>query len=112
MRFDGLFAARMAYCGPRGIPLDVFLGWADHSQQAALSWQAHEARRCPNCGTHPEDWVHGAEGRHWHERVCLGCARKERMVAALDGSRDGTRGVGLELAEGPAVHCPVCTLTG
>jgi type IV pilus biogenesis protein CpaD/CtpE len=102
----------MAYCGPRGIPLHEFLTWPDHSQQAALSWQSHEARRCPACGTHPEDWTKGEdEQRHWHERVCLGCARRERMAAVVNESRDGTRGVGLELAEGPVAECPVCTVT-
>lgn len=101
----------MSYCGPRGIPLHEFLAWPDYSQQAALAWSAHEARRCPNCGTHPEDFADGAEGGHWHERVCLGCARRERMLAAMDGSRDGTRGVALELAAGPAADCPVCAMT-
>jgi hypothetical protein len=44
LRRDSLHAARMAYCGPKGIELDAFLRWSRRSQQAALDWQAFEGR--------------------------------------------------------------------
>jgi hypothetical protein len=49
--------AALGYCGPRGIPLSVFLGrvvypgepqWTEDDARAALDWQAEDARRCPN----------------------------------------------------------------
>jgi len=71
----------MAYCGPRGIPLSKFLAWADHDQDAALAWQAHEARRCPHCGTHPDDWNPDKGGRrdafHGQVVICPGCQQIE-----------------------------------
>lgn len=69
----------MAYCGPKGIPLDEFLSWSQHSQDAALHWQAQEARRCPGCSTLPEEWepdLGGSGNAYIAERViCPGCAR-------------------------------------
>lgn len=101
----------MAYCGPKGIPLHDFLGWPEESQQAALLWQAHEGKRHSACGTHAEDWFDAdgrpVEAQHWHEKVCPGCQRKQRAEEALD--RDGTRGVFLAAADGPASRCPDCT---
>lgn len=74
----------MAYCGPRGIPLSTFLEWDELDQDAALVWQAHEARRCPSCGTHPDDWNPEAGGRRdaytAEAVVCPGCR-------ALDSAR-------------------------
>ena len=67
----------MAYCGPRGIPLSRFLDWDDGDQDAALVWQAHEARRCPSCGTHPDDWdpTKGGDRSAYAAEVviCPGC---------------------------------------
>lgn len=67
----------MAYCGPRGIPLSVFLSWDDDDQDAALAWQAHEAGRCPSCGTHPDEWTESLGGHrdayHGELVICPGC---------------------------------------
>jgi hypothetical protein len=74
----------MAYCGPKGIPLSAFLSWDDGDQEAALVWQGHEARRCPSCGTHPDDWDPARGGRRdayaAEVVVCPGCRE-------LDGGR-------------------------
>lgn len=75
---DPLFAARMAYIGPLGIPLSTFLSWPEHDQDAALLWQAHESKRCHNCGTHPYDWNPDKGGRR-HAYLaqvvrCPGCS--------------------------------------
>lgn len=51
---DHLFAARMAYCAPKGIPLSTFLAWPQEDQDAALAWQWHESLRC-SCGAHEAD---------------------------------------------------------
>lgn len=75
----------MAYCGPRGIPLSVFLSWDQADQDAALTWAAHEARRCPACHTHPDEWNEDTGGRrdayHAELVICPGCR-------ALDAIRD------------------------
>lgn len=73
----------MAYCGPRGIPLSTFLAWPEDDQNAALMWQAYEARRCGSCGTHPDVWDPEAGGdpmalapEPYH---CRGCERLEQL---------------------------------
>jgi hypothetical protein len=104
----------MAYCGPKGIPLHEFLTWPAESQQAALAWQAHEGRRHAACGTHPEDFPDGGRGPaqvHWHERVCIGCQRLEASRAQMRSDADGTAGVRLIAASGPASTCPSCSPT-
>src|SRR3546814_15450534 len=64
---DLLYSARMRYCGPKGIPLEEFLKWSQSSQDAALEWQAHEDRRCRQCGYHPDEHPSGV---HAHVEVC------------------------------------------
>lgn len=75
----------MAYCGPRGIPLSVFLSWDDQDQDAALAWQAHEARRCPSCKTHPDEWDPDTGGRRdaytADVAVCPGCRNLDTAKA-------------------------------
>lgn len=96
----------MAYCGPRGIALSTFLSWPQADQDAALEWSAHESRRCPSCGTHPDD----DRPRHWHPQVCVGCQQKQRAQDDLRADGDTTRGLGLVTAAGAAVDCPICSL--
>lgn len=103
----------MAYCGPRGIPLDTFLEWPQASQDAALQWQAHEDARCRGCGTHSDDWI-GDDGRrvdapiHWHPHLCFGCAEREK---AMEGTRrEPEPGVTVMAAAGPSHECPTCSL--
>lgn len=90
----------MAYCGPKGIPLDEFLGWPETSQAAALAWQAHERRRCPACGYHPDDGQ-----PHAHIDVCPGCVQVEHAQATDDAD---ARGAGVRLVRGTAAECPRC----
>lgn len=77
----------MAYCAPKGIPLSQFLTWPKTDQDAALAWQSHEARRCSQCGTHPDDYDPDAGGRRhaWHPavEVCEGCAATARGQESL-----------------------------
>lgn len=100
----------MAYCGPRAIPLSVFLStWSPEDQEAALSWQAHESRRHGACGTHPEDFpAREPSGVHFHPSVCAGCQALERARELLEQDKDGTRGLSIVAATGPAVDCPAC----
>lgn len=90
----------MAYCGPRGIPLSTFLAWPQGDQDAALIWQAHEAKRCRACGTHPTDWILD-EGGHPNAFAvdfyrCRGCEQLQQ-VQQSDELRDLGRGVHLHL---------------
>lgn len=96
----------MAYCGPRGIELDAFLGWSRRSQNAALEWAAHEARRCSGCGTHPEDWAENPRAHHAHlAQECPGCLAHHR---AGQHYKELPPGVRIVLAPTPAADCPSC----
>jgi len=107
----------MAYCGPHGIALSVFLSWPEMDQQAALMWQAYESSRCSSCATHREDWVDdagralrmGRHPQHWHQEVCPGCQSKQRAAKNAEQDADGTRGVVLVAAHGDVTHCPSCS---
>jgi hypothetical protein len=94
----------MAYCGPRGIPLSAFLGWAAGDQQAALAWQAYESRRCTGCGSHPDDWDPelGGDLRAYRAvtRICQGCVELQRRHAdpeLRDGNGHPVRGLHIHL---------------
>ena len=65
--------ARMAYCGPRGIPLSKFLNWPADDQAAALSWQAEEWSRCSRCGTAEWEWEEQLDAYMAKAKVCPGC---------------------------------------
>lgn len=82
----------MAYCGPKGIPLSVFLSWSEDDQDAALQWQAHESQRCPQCGTHPDVWREDWNAMAPEPKRCRGCqlvAGKRRELSKVDGVGDG-----------------------
>lgn len=90
----------MSYCGPRGIPLSVFLSWREDDQQAALAWQSWNASRCPDCGTHSEEWdpdQHGSRDAYTAEaHICQGCVELQRLQDSPQ-VQGGMRGVHLRL---------------
>ncbi|GAB2613541.1 hypothetical protein GCM10027067_26360 [Pseudactinotalea suaedae] len=92
----------MRYCGPKGIPLDEFLSWPQTSQDAALEWQAHEQRRCGQCGYHPEEHPTGV---HAHVDVCPGCAARAKGEKAATAADDGAA---VRLATGSLGTCQRC----
>lgn len=89
----------MAVVGPRVMPLSQFLGWSQMDQEAQLGWRAHEARRCPECGHHPDE-----EPRHWHVDVCTSCSQR----AALVKEAAGVRGAHVVAVAGKKADCPRC----
>lgn len=89
----------MRYVGPRGVPLDEFLSWPQHSQDSALAWANHQASRCLGCGRHPDD-----QPRHPHVQVCLECVARQ---AAEKEARD-TPGGHVVMVHGTRVDCPTC----
>ena len=96
----------MAYCGPKGIPLSEFLRWDQSDQDAALEWAAYEARRCGNCGTHPDEWDEGgAAAFHAHLTQCKGCQEQQRAAEAPEAAG---RGVYAVVLAGPPATCPRC----
>ncbi len=101
----------MSYCGPRGIPHSAFVSWSPDDQDKALSWQAYEARRCGQCGTHLDDWKEASGGSQfaWHAETfaCPGCSELERRRERPDMVNAG-HGVHIRLAHGPATECPSC----
>lgn len=100
-----MYAARMAYCGPRGIPLSHFLAWPAPDQEAALAWQAQEARRCSGCGTDPDDWAGDAAAWHVETVLCPGCAKRAGAQADLEHKPKGTT---VRLARGAEQECESC----
>lgn len=96
----------MAYCGPKGIPLSTFLAWSVDDQAAALAWQAHESRRCPSCGSHPEDFSRDGDERHFHVTKCIGCDKRAAVAETLKGEKEA--GLHVIGSHGPAVDCPSC----
>lgn len=91
----------MAYCGPRGIALSVFLSWPRTDQDAALMWSAHESKRC-RCGYHPD------EGDvHAHLEHCPGCMRLAELASSAT-AKEAVAGTRPVLLNGPAVNCPRC----
>lgn len=83
----------MAYCGPRGIPYEQWMGitdgWTPFSRGAALAWQAREAQRCPQCGQVEADWL-DEEGKELRQvpfavktRHCHGCESLHEARADL-----------------------------
>lgn len=90
----------MAYCGPRGIPLSTFLEWDKADQDAALSWQAYEARRCPGCGTHPDEGP-----KHYHVDVCATCVQLDKKSKSDDAKATGAHLVGTPGTVGECVRC-------
>ncbi len=92
----------MAYCGPRGIPLETFLDWPQLSQDAALVWAGHESRRCPECGTHPDEGPH-----HAHVNVCAGCAAREAKAGTEEAKLPGAH---VNMAPGTTLECERCQI--
>lgn len=90
----------MAYCGPQGIPLSVFLSWSRQDQEAALAWQQYEARRCGSCGSHPDEGDH-----HVHTDVCPGCVQLQR---ARDSDDAKVPGAHTHLTHGTTSDCARC----
>lgn len=111
----------MAYCGPRRIPLSVFLGrvvrpgvdpeWLPSDQEAALSWTEFEARRCSHCGTHPDEWAEDRMAYHAHLKECQGCKQQQRRSASDEEAKRG-EGRYVVMAGGPAADCPQCRPIG
>lgn len=90
----------MAYCGPRGIPLSVFLAWDQDDQDAALGWVTYEGRRCRSCGYHPDEGAH-----HAHIDVCPGCVA---VTNAADDEAAKAKGARTHLTLGAAASCSRC----
>jgi len=90
----------MAYCGPRGIPLSEFLGWEQGDQDAALTWQGYESRRCPGCGSHPDE-----PQRHYHVDVCATCVQLEKVRDSEDAKTKGAHITSQPGTKGTCLRC-------
>lgn len=98
----------MAYCGPHGIPLSQFLDWPQADQQAALSWQAHESRRCNGCGTHPDDWAGNRDAFHGEHYQCPGCLKAHRESEHPNVKDGKIPALHVRLKPGPKHACEWC----
>lgn len=89
--------ARMAYCGPRGIPLSTFLNWPVDDQVAALSWMAEDGLRHHACGTAEWEWEQDPDAYTAEARVCPGCHRIGLERKAWEKSADHIPGLQIRL---------------
>jgi len=90
----------MAYCGPKALPLSQFLTWDQADQDAALTWQAYEAARCPGCGSHPDE-----PAKHFHVDVCPTCVQLDHARESEDAK---VRGAHIASAHGAKGKCDRC----
>jgi hypothetical protein len=99
--------AALAYCGPRGVPLSVFLGrvvypgepqWLEDDAVAALEWLADEHGRCGGCGHLTSETVGPGEFDKWNAEksgacdVCRAIDRAARLAAGTDDPVPETTG--------------------
>lgn len=96
--------ARMAYCGPHGIPLSVFLSWPVDDQAAALGWLADERTRCSNCGTAEWEWIENPDFADAHARICPGCHRIGLERKAFEKSAEYLPGLHIHLVTNRGSH--------
>lgn len=89
--------ARMAYCGPRGIPLSTFLQWPADDQAAALSWLAEDRLRCTSCGTAEWEWEADPDAYQAEARVCMGCHRSGLERKAMQQTAEHMPGLYIRL---------------
>jgi hypothetical protein len=89
----------MDYCGPRGIPHSVFLGWDASDRDKALTWQRRDHATCKRCGTRHEEWDPDDGGReNAYVAVpvqCPGCAERGRVESKV--TEDAGPGVQVQL---------------
>lgn len=105
LRRDPIFAARVGYCAPLGIPLSQFLRWSKADQDVAVAWHIESQRRCSSCGTHPDDWDPDAGG-HLDAyvpatEICPGCAKAHTGQAMYRDDLEQFPGARLVLARNP-----------
>jgi hypothetical protein len=96
----------MDYCGPAGIPYSTFLAWPSFDQDAALSWKARQASRCPGCGTVEDEWDPDDRGRPQEHpwvasaHLCHGCMALD-VARAAPAMRDAGAGISVRLVRPP-----------
>lgn len=96
----------MEYCGPRGIPHSVFLGWDADDRDKALWWMIHQRQTCPGCGTRPKEFDEEAGG-DLHAYVaepyfCRGCEIKAQGDEWFDRhQKEMRRGTSMRLVPNP-----------
>jgi len=97
----------LRYCAPRGIPLSVFLGrtvypgepqWLPDDVEAALEWQAEQARLCSGCGHSLDETMGPDQFDKWNAEktgACDACRAIDRAARILAGNDnlDPTTGV-------------------
>lgn len=92
--------ARMAYCGPRGIPLSRFLGWPVDDQQAAMAWMAEDRLRCSQCGTAEWEWDENPDAYLATAHLCKGCNRVGTQRRNVDKQAEAFPGLQIRLTSG------------
>lgn len=94
--------AALSYCGPRGIPLSVFLGrivypgeplWLEGDALAAVDWDAYEHAKCPGCGQPRDECMAHEDAAPAYEVELLRC--HSCSAAAAEGRAVGGDSSGL-----------------
>lgn len=92
--------AALTYCGPRGIPLSVFLGrvvypgdpeWLPDDTLAAFDWLERDMRTCVGCGQDTAETVGPEHADKWNAEVagrCDACVARSRAMHIVIGKDD------------------------
>lgn len=83
----------MEYCAPRALPHTAFLSWSEDDQDKALAWLIHDRSKCPQCGTHPDDWIDSATGRALEPPPFMADAKRCWGCVTLSDSRERDEGI-------------------
>lgn len=96
----------MDYCGPRGIPHSVFLGWDADDRDKAIWWMIYQRQTCPSCGTRRAEFDEDAGG-DLHAYIaepyhCRGCEIKAQGDEWFDRHhKEMRRGTAMRLVPNP-----------
>jgi hypothetical protein len=94
----------MQYCGPRGIPLSVFLGrvvgpgdpqWLPEDVAAALKWQSEQDLLCPGCGQPRGESFDKSSRYTVVSHRCEACAALQQRTWMAEKNRSKTPQFGL-----------------
>lgn len=65
--------------------------WTEDDQDKAIEWTRRRARRCPGCGTMPEEWERDPVAYVAGSSRCLGCEALEQERANVPDHAKGVR---------------------
>lgn len=101
--------AALEYCGPRGVPLSVFLGrvvypgdplWEERDTWAAMEWLIQDRSRCSGCGQ-PRAESQAVEAPDYEVTVtrCKACEARDAKMREFTEDGGSTSGLFFSVAK-------------